>query len=532
MTASRASAFLAVLVGGALFWGGTRAQDPPPPTSVPVAPQANPLDRVGLVDTRSAGIPGWAWHGTSMAAARILVADLPSAPQSRVLRDVQFRLLTAATTPPRPDGATPLLYSVRVEKLAAMGEAENANELLRLGSGGEGPMTSRLVTEALMRVRQRDSACARVHSAGEQLAETWWRRAAIICHLHARQNDAARAKLEALRAQGDADATFVALAARILGGAKVPPVGPTEDGLTLALIDIAGLPTPTTGFDSPGVLRAAIENKAIPLSRRVELAERAERAGVIEPDRLTEFYKELSRGLKNAAATSPTAWRAVVFAQAQGAASNEQRVVLAHRLVQVSRDTAGSAIRALSPAITAARPTPIHAEFAGAGLLAALTLERFDRAGEWFKAARGGSAEQVADRMALLAPLAAMARLPDRLPLDAKMMERRAALRPRTAAALHAVLTALEAAPREALAPLAAGAARSPRDPAITALLAAAEAERFSETICRAAALAGSTPLAGLEPAKVAAILRALVRINRRDVARSFAIEYAMLADL
>ena len=55
-------------------------------------------------------------------------------------------------TPPRPDGATPVLYTLRVEKLAAMGEAENANELLRLGSGGAGPMTARVVTEALMRV--------------------------------------------------------------------------------------------------------------------------------------------------------------------------------------------------------------------------------------------------------------------------------------------------------------------------------------------------------------------------------------------
>ncbi|MGE0420671.1 MAG: hypothetical protein AB7O88_00325 [Reyranellaceae bacterium] len=515
-----------------LSWGAARAQDTPPLTSLPAAPQVNPLDRVGLVDTRSAGIPGWTWHGTSMAAARVLIADLPAAPQSRVLRDLQFRLLTAAATPPRPDGAMPLLFTLRIEKLAAMGEAENANELLRLGKGGEGPMTSRLVTEALMRVRQRDSACAQVQSAGEHLGETWWREAAIVCDLHARQTDAARAKLEALRAQPDADRTFVALAGQIAGGTKAPPVGPTEDGLVLALIDIAGLPTPTTGFDSPGVLRGAIENKAIPLNRRVELAERAERSGVIEPDRLVEFYRELSRGLQNAPATSPTAWRAVVFAQAQGATSNEQRVVLAHRLFQVSRDTAGSAVRALSQAIAAARPTPIHAEFAAAGLLAAMTLERYDRASEWFKAAQGGPADQVADRMALLAPMAAIGRLPNRLPLDARLMERRAALRPHSAAALHAVLTALEAAPREALAPLAAGAPRAPRDPAIAALLAAAEAERFSETICRAVALAGATPLASLEPAKVAAILRALVRINRRDVARAFAVEYAILADL
>jgi len=530
MTASRASALLATLLGCVLSWGAAEAQDTPTQAPVPPSQPANPLDRIGLVDTRSANIPGWTWHGTTMAAARTLVTDLPAAPQSRVLRDLQFRLLTTGALPPRPDGALPVLYTLRVEKLAAMGEAENANELLRLGSGGGGPMTARLVTEALMRVRQRDSACARVAGAVEHADETWWRQAAIVCHLHARQTSAARTKLDALRGKGDVDGTFVALAAGILDG-KAPSVGATEDGLVLALIDIAGLPTPTTGIDSPGVLRAAIENKAIPLSRRVELAERAERSGVIEPDRLAEFYTELSRG-QSAAATSPTAWRAVVFAQARRATSNEQNVVLAHRLFEVSRATAGSAIRALSPAIAAARPTPAHADFAEAGMLAAMTIERFDRASEWFKAAQAGSDEQAARRMALMAPLAAAARLTDHGMLDAKLMERRAAISPQTAPGLYAVLSGLGVASRDTLAPLAAGVAQKPRDPAITALLAAAEAERFAETICRAAALAGSTPVASLEPEKVAAILRALVRINRGDAARSFAVEYALLAGL
>ena len=94
------------------------------------------------------------------------------------------------------------------------------------------------------------------------------------------------------------------------------------------------------------------------------------------------------------------------------------------------------------------------------------------------------------------------------------------------------MLLGLGVASRDALEPLAAGVAQKPRDPAIAALLAAAEAERFAETICRAATLAGSTPVASLEPEKVTAILQALVRINRGDAARSFAIEYALLAGL
>lgn len=505
------------------------------PPFKPSAPPSDPLDRAGLIDNARSGMPASMWRGVSMARARSLVLDLPAAPQSRVLRDLQFRLLTTSATPPAPDGVMPSLFTLRVGRLAAMAEAESAHELLRRADGREDAATARLVSEALLRTGQRASACARVKAAGDRYKDQWWREAAIVCHIHARESDAARARLDALRNEKDADPAFVALAAHALGAGPVPTIGATESGLMLALLDIAGLPTPIGGasLDTPGLLRAAIENKAMPLERRVEIAERAERSGVIEPDRLAEFYAELSRGLKDAAATTPTAWRAVVFAQAQGAASNEQRVVLAHRLYQVSRDTAGSAIRALAAAIAAAQPTPAHAEFATSGFLAALTLDRFDRASEWFAAARGGPEAQAADRVVLLAPLAAIARLPDRPPLDLKMMERRAALRPQSAAALYAVLMALEAAPRETLAPLAPkGTTKVTPDAATSALLAAAEAGRFGETICRAATLAGATPLASLDPDKVAAILRALLRINRRDVARAFALEYAILAGL
>jgi hypothetical protein len=503
----------------------------PPLRTVPATPPADPLDRVGLIDSARSLMPAAMWRGTPMARARMLILELPAAPQSRALRDLQFRLLTTRSTPPSPDGAeVASLFILRVEKLAAMAEAESAHELLRHADGREGSVTSRLVTEALMRVDQRDSACARVKAAGDRFKDLWWREAAIVCHIHAREADAARTRLDGLRSASDASAAFIALAMRALGDGPAPPLGPTDDGLTLALLDIAGLPTPTGSLDSPALLRAAIENKAIALERRVEIAERAERSGTIEPDRLAEFYGELSRGLKDAAATTPTAWRAVVFAQAQGAASNEQRVILAHRLYQVSRDTADSAIRALSAPIAAARPTQAHAEFATSGFLAALILNRFDRASEWFAAAGGGPGAD--DRLALLAPLAAIARLPDRPPLDAKAMERRAALRPQTAAALHAVLSALESASRETLAPLAPTGARPAPDGATSALLGAAEAGRFAETICRIAALAGTTPLERLEPAKVAAILRALLLLNRRDEARAFALEYAIVAGL
>lgn len=532
MTASRASGLLATIAGCLLSLGAARAQmDEPPPVRVL---SRDPADGVGLIDNARSGLPASLWRGVSIANARLLILDLPSAPQSRVLRDLQFRLLTTNAVSPRADGSTGAnLLTLRVERLAAMAEAESANELLRRADGGEDAATARLVTESLLRVAQRASACARVKDAGERYSDVWWREAAIVCHIHAREAVAARGKLDALRNERGFDPAFVALATRALGGAAATaPDAVAEHGLTLALLDLAGLPVPVADGDSPGLQRAVIENKAVPLERRVQIAERAERSGVIEPDRLADVYSELARGIKDGAATSPTAGRARVFAEARGATGNEQLVAIAQRLYAVSPDTAGSAIRSLSSAIAAARPTPDHAELATAGFLAALTLERFDLAKEWFTAARGGAEAAASDRIALLAPLAALARLPDRPPLEQKMMERRAALRPQSAAALHAVLTALGAGHSENLAPLVPKPSRTPPDSASVALLAAAEAGHVGETICRLAALAGVTPVARLEPDKVSTILRALLQINLRDVARSFALEYALLAGL
>jgi hypothetical protein len=499
MIASRASALVATLLGCALAHSAAQAQmDPPLRTVTPPAPRADPRDRAGLIDAARSGLPATLWRGVSTAHARTLILDLPGSPQSRVLRDLQFRLLTTSAAPPSPDGSSGAsLLILRVERLAAMAEAESAHELLRRAEGKEDAITARLVTEALLRVDQRDSACARVKEAGDRYKDLWWREAEIVCHIHARQAEAARTKLGVLRNESDANPAFVSLATRALGGAPGAAVPFSEHGLILALLDLAGLPVPEVDSHSPGVLRAIVENKAIPLERRVAFAERAERPGVIEPSRLAEFYD-----------------------------------VLAHRLYQVSRDTADSAIRALSVPIAAARPTPAHDEFATAGFLAALTLERFDRASEWLAAARGGSEASAAERLALLAPLAAIARLPDRPPLDLKMMERRAKLRPQTAAALDAVLLALEAAPPNVLAPLAPTKTKAVSDPAGQALLAAAQAGRVGETICRAAALAGDTPVAAIEPHKVAAILRALLLVKLPDRARSFALEYALLAGL
>ena len=107
----------------------------------------------GFLTVQTGGMPADAWNGTSLATAKQLVSALPAAPRSRALRDLQFKVLVSALTPPAPDGSPPpSLFARKVEKLAAMGEGESLNEMVRSAGGyadpaipGESGRASRII---------------------------------------------------------------------------------------------------------------------------------------------------------------------------------------------------------------------------------------------------------------------------------------------------------------------------------------------------------------------------------------------------
>src|SRR4051812_49651657 len=118
MNASRASlsVLLALLAGAVPAAAQTQFDDFP----------------TGFLRPGTGGMPPDAWNGTTLATAKRLVSALPAAPRSRALRDLQFRVLVSELTPPVADGSPPpSLFARKVERLAAMGEGENLNEMVR-----------------------------------------------------------------------------------------------------------------------------------------------------------------------------------------------------------------------------------------------------------------------------------------------------------------------------------------------------------------------------------------------------------------
>src|SRR4030095_6397912 len=103
-----------------------------------------------------------------------------NAPRSRALRDLQFKVLVSQLTPPPADGSPPpSLFMLKVEKLAAMGEAESLNEMVRNAGGSADPAVASTVANALMLAGERQGACAVVGQS--QLTESFSSRANAAC---------------------------------------------------------------------------------------------------------------------------------------------------------------------------------------------------------------------------------------------------------------------------------------------------------------------------------------------------------------
>jgi hypothetical protein len=240
--------------------------------AAPVGAQvANFDDRPsGFLTATTGGMPANAWAGTSLATAKRLVAALPNAPRSRALRDLQFKVLVSQLTPPTPDGSPPpSLFMLKVEKLAAMGEAESLNEMVRSAGGYADPAIASTVANALMLAGERQGACAVVGQS--QLTEAFSSRANAACRV----------------LQGD---TAAALAATNVPAGQI-------DGPALMAIDLthAQVPASVLRNTQPSIVRALVGVKALPIATRIEIAERGEALAIIEATKLGDLYLEALR---------------------------------------------------------------------------------------------------------------------------------------------------------------------------------------------------------------------------------------------
>jgi len=298
---------------------GTPAQpgtQPPlskqPPPLMPESPaeklqptvEVSPLQAVnpesaGVLDQSHGGFGVDMWAGASRAMVVRLLPQLPVGAPSPVMHDLMRRLLLSIATAPagKPTGAS--LIALRVERLAAMGDAEGVSQLLDaapIPQNDEG--LSRTRVNSLFLSGDTKGACDRVNDLIHDYAAPFWQKAFAFCQILADQKDKARLSISLLRDSESAkDPAFFAIA-RVLLGDTTESVGTISapSPLEIAMLRSARQPLPpdVAASADPAVLQAIADYPEADEKVRLAAAERAEAAGVLPASELAKVYSEVS----------------------------------------------------------------------------------------------------------------------------------------------------------------------------------------------------------------------------------------------
>ena len=496
----------------------------------------------GFLTARTGGMPADAWAGTSLATAKNLVSALPAAPRSRALRDLQFKVMVSELTPPRADGSPPpSLFARKVDKLAAMGEGESLNEMVRNAGGYADPTVATATANALMMAGERDAACTIVR--GWPLIEPFAKRADIACRLAAGDNGGALAASAALRGSDPALARLVEVAAGGLPPSAAPPN--QIDGPAMVMLDLAHVQPNAALLRStqPPVIRALVGLRTLPMATRLEIAERGEALAIIEATRLSDLYSEAVRDRANLPA--PMARRARLVAAAKNAASADE---VMQTIANVYSETRGSPLfptiaRASAAGLLNLPANPTFANVAQEAMRGFLLLGDKQRTEAWTRLALTAARNNARAMLALdrLMPLVAIAGIDDPKRLPSSEVDRwyellreddpgRAQVRGYLLIELFRATGIDVPAGSTQLPESPPGNARliMPNASTLQAMAAAAAGRRRAETALLACIAAGEIPLAEMHPAGVAAIVRALRQVGEDHTARLFAIETAI----
>jgi hypothetical protein len=467
----------------------------------------------GFLTVPTGGMAADAWNGTSLATAKRLISALPAAPHSRALRDLQFQVMVSQLAFPAADNSPPpSLFSRKVDRMAAMGEGESLNELVRSVDGYGDPWVAATTANALMMAGERAGACNIVQH--NLLSQPMGERAGIACKSLA----------------GDA------------GGAAL---GGPLDGPAMVTLDLEHLAPPASALQStqPPMIRALVGNRTLPLATRIEIAERGEALAIVEATRVGDLYLQ---AIRQGAVLPPAMARRAQLVAAVRNSTNAQEVM--DGITAVYAETRGSPLfptvaRATAIGLLHLPAKPEFANVAQEAIRGFLLLGDKQAALAWSRLALNAAYNNARAMMALdrLMPLVVIAGIDNPTHLDVRDVDRWYEVMrqddPRKAPLQGYLLLQLFRAtgmdmPKGATAlpeaPPGNVSLVSPPAATLQALQAAADGKRHAETALLASIALGDATLTEIHPAAVAAIVEALRAVGEDAPARLFAIETAI----
>ncbi len=455
-----------------------RAIVPPAQLTPPAAPLSEPtssasraievgvleelgVERVGLLDEASGGLPNAMWDGSDPTLVRSLLARIPRRMPSLAMRTLAHNLLLPAARQPRSKSETldaneavddpavpkqPWLLEARVAALAGMGDWTSVNALLELVPQDRlSDVLVRTRVDGLLIAGNTEGACAAGQAALSRQPDTHWQKLLVYCQFASKQASAAQLGLSLLREQGLDDPIFFWAADVMQGQRPTAPAGLQRvQPLELVMLRAAGRAFPEAMMrgDDPTVLRVAAPMPQPPLEEeklnaaqkkertrvlqesRIMMSERAVALGVLDPEMLRARYLDLNLSqdakpitLEDATADNVRA-RVMMFQAARKQTASVARAEVIAKALTLSRADRGqtgpdfvTVSRLYAPMLVDLAPSPDLLWFAGTAARGLLAAGMPDKAQSWFdlvhQMARGSTdAGEIADSLFVIEHLA------------------------------------------------------------------------------------------------------------------------------
>jgi hypothetical protein len=396
--------------------------------------QAIDPDSVGVLDESQGGFGIDMWEGTTRSLVERLLPALPTEMASRAMRDLARRLLLSVATVPAGLATEPSLIARRVERLAAMGEVGAVVELLDAAPTQLADETLwRAQVDSLFLTNDHAGACGHVRNLIRQYQDPYWQKAFVFCQALSGEHGGARLGTSLLReTMGEEDAAFFTLVNALMGeqGAVVDSLtDPTALHLAMMRTARQTLPEDAALTTRPAVLRTIAVSPNAELEMRLDAAERAEAAGVLSAEALSQIYssmvfspEELANALSVAETEGGPRGRALLYHAAQVQTVPTARAEVLQKAWRLARDSGryAASVRVNLPLLLEIQPVAELVWFAPDAGRALFFAGRMEEAVAWYNLAADEAAYNPEAAKAWLAlwPLAQLGDGDDTLPWD------------------------------------------------------------------------------------------------------------------
>ncbi len=340
------------------------------------------------------------WGLTSQSLMRTVLPSLPAATASPTVHILQRSLLLAPTA--RLKDKTDPLLTIRIERLLAMGEIENAQALLRaVPANAMTPELYRLRIDATLLGVDPAPACIDVTEALQiPDPDLYLARVQVFCEILGGKMRNAEQSLTMLRARNLNDPAFFLASENMLQitESREAVSMPQPTPLHLTMLRMARMPLPADSINSPvpAILRGIALSPNAPLETRLLAAEKAESSGALPTDSLRQLYlgamiPKQDLTLVSAQKADGTArGRAMLFRLASTQTQAAAKIAVINHALSLAGDGAEKikVLRLYASQISQIKPTPALLNFAPLAIRSLVSDNRGGAAAVWLSLLR------------------------------------------------------------------------------------------------------------------------------------------------